>query len=865
MGLFSNKKKKIFSTTVQRMVPDDRIVLSSKAAVTDYMFNSGMNAKTDVFGKTLPNYIIEAAQNAMPARMNKAYRAAKKGRYGTFGLPKAASVSRSTIDVAERVKTVLEAQLGHSINLLYTELGEANYYHFMWKLLIDQYGYNPTSNELVNLSIEKGYPCYLTNAVIHYCQATVDNVLDASYFEQWGVSTESGATTNREKDLTRPLLDYQLDASATEDYVQVTYEYEEIIADTTPPTSFKINDFDGTVLKGVAELGATVEIYDLDHLLLASAETDEVGYCELSLASPVTEAEILIKVVDLAGNASELINVIAPYTDTTDFGVGDMPTQTVFRREEQFSANFIAYIPPVPAEDDDVIAEDEPDYIMAAYTFEHAGIIEIGYLSYIYGSHSNPELEDLFTFSDAAGEFYPRLYARLNADNLGRVAKDNVLRKDSTRLAKIMGIEWQGWVDGVHRSIEEGGGVNINEVKQLFMMSGVPLNTNDPVLCEYLFRYFDKTYSEITTPILTGVSGVADFNIKQGIILSVSDAVYSQHISFSYLGMNRVAGVATSKGKYTSEYVDAASIWGFDLKRSYHAYKFQDRDDSYLEVRVFETVTQHRFDGGSTTQNHRDEALIIPLDRSVIPQLTQNEKEILFAKCMYIFINVLKIIKIKWYTRGAFKVFMFIVIIVITVLFPPVGLMAYGGYAAVIAFAIAVNIAISLVVKLLVKVLVSIGVSSNVIAIIAVIAAIVAMAVGASGAAADLLNVSASTLLQVSNAAFQIASGMQNYELQEIMKQMDTFSKEASTKQELLEKAKDLLETGTVPLSLETLMGDLRSKVMINLGEYPDVFLSRTIGLGNVGTLGFEMVSSYVDSKITLPDLNYTMNLVQRG
>ena len=57
--------------------------------------------------------------------------------------------------------------------MLYCKMGDGNYQHFMWKKLIDVYGYNPTTNELTTLSTIEGFPCYLKTGKLYYGMATV--------------------------------------------------------------------------------------------------------------------------------------------------------------------------------------------------------------------------------------------------------------------------------------------------------------------------------------------------------------------------------------------------------------------------------------------------------------------------------------------------------------------------------------------------------------------------------------------------------------------------------------------------------------------------------------------------------------------
>lgn len=852
MGLFSSKKKKKFFTAVQRMVEDKDIVPSGKSAVMRYLFEGGLS--TSVTSKSLPDYLIEAAQNNMPSKYKRAYRYADKGDY-VYGLPKAAS-SRDAVDVSAKVKEILELELGASINLLYGKLEEANYYHFMWKILIDDYGYNPTTNELENLTALKGFTCYLTSAQIHYCNDTMQAVLDSTYFDQWGLSADFGQTIERSQDLNRPQLNYLLDTAATQDYALVQYEYLEIIPDTTPPVDFKTNSFDGLVLKGVAEIGATVKVYDATDVLLASAIADEDGYCEITLAS--TETEIKIKVVDTVLNESGIVDIVAPYEDLTDFGRGDEPTQTVFKREENFTFDFLAYIqsnngvgvePVDPGETPPVIVDDdyipEYDYIMACYTYDNAGTTEIRFLTYVFGSGLNPEFEDIIQYSEASGEFFPRLYARLNGDDLSQLPKTDPIFKTSTKLAKHLGIGWEGWVKQLHESIED-----IGTVQQLFMTLCAPMNTEDVVIAEYLFRYFSKVYEELENVIDPYT------NTKEGLVLKIEDTAYAHTIAFNLISLNTITGAFAAQGKYKSEYISGGV--------PHHSVKYQITDTTYVEINIYGLSSSHSFGGGGTSVGGTDEALIIPLDRSIIPRMTTPELEILFGKCLYLFINVVKIIKVKWYQRGAFKVVMAVVAIVIAVVSVGAGA-PISAYLLAAAYAVALSVAVSLAVQVLSKVLVKLGVSAEIVAILAVVIAIIAAFAGDGSSLAEVLNTSAETLLQVSNAAFQLAGQMSSLQLMEIVKQMESFQAEAKSKWELLEEAQKLLDTGIVPLSLETLMSDLRSKVLIKLGESPEVFLIRTVGLGNVGTLAFDMVSNYVDNALVLPDLNTMMRRTQRG
>ena len=97
---------------------------------------------------------------------------------------------------------------------------------------------------------------------------------------------------------------------------------------------------------------------------------------------------------------------------------------------------------------------------------------------------------------------------------------------------------------------------------------------------------------------------------------------------------------------------------------------------------------------GKTSVSGTDEALVIPLDRSIIPRMTTPELEILFGKCLYLFINVVKIIKVKWYQRGAFKVLLTVAAIVIAVVSVGAGA-PISAYLLAAAYAVAVGVRLS--------------------------------------------------------------------------------------------------------------------------------------------------------------------------
>ena len=73
MGLGTTKKKLVVFTAVQRVMEDAAITESSKAAIMHYLIENDGKTSASLNDKTIPDHLIEAAQNSIPAKFNKAY------------------------------------------------------------------------------------------------------------------------------------------------------------------------------------------------------------------------------------------------------------------------------------------------------------------------------------------------------------------------------------------------------------------------------------------------------------------------------------------------------------------------------------------------------------------------------------------------------------------------------------------------------------------------------------------------------------------------------------------------------------------------------------------------------------------------
>ena len=881
-GIFSTKRETKAFTAIQRMSDDDSIILSSKIAVMHYILENASKTSTSISDKSLPNYLIEYSQRALPRRCEQAYNYANSGHYA-YGLPTAGEATVQGVNLSTAVKAYLDATSGHTVTMVYAFIGDANYQHFMWKKLEDEYGYNPTTNELEALSITEGFPCYLQTGKLVFGSATVQSTESGSVMEQYGYSTESGECTARSQNLGAASVSPDVDTDVTDAYAEFSYQYIEVIPDVTDPPDAVVNTLSTTSIDGYAEKDSSVQIL-VNTVLTTTVTASSTGYFTYTFGTALTAGDVVKTiVVDAAANTSAGLDKTVPYTNGSPATVGTDKTITEIVHTESFSFDFLDYIPSavatLPSAPDTppitIVGSDafvqEYDYIQACYTYVVGAVTHIAYLTYAHGSGTISALDDLFEMSVATGKFYPRLYARLNSQSLPTTLSTSSNEyKSSKKLAKLMGIDWAEWSATLHSSVAES--TPIGDVRQIFLTIAAPMNTTDPVIIEYQYRYWQKMYDELTTTVTTGA--LAGTGARVGKVLEIKDTKYSNYIGFKAVNVTTVTGTIGTVGTYNSEYVNAKRAYTdanyaantgrgalsaglLTLLPAYHVYRYQDTLTTYKEVKVFGAGSTHFFEGFSTSSAGTDDNLVIPIDKTVVVYLSSNEKEILFGKCFYLVVNLTKVIKTKWYARGAFKVVMVVVAVVITVFTA-----GAGASLLTILTNLATNIAIAALINIIITALVRTGAVSAKFAAALAAAAFIASAL--SGYTdVNLLNLTAIQLLTVSCIAFQMSTKASQFDMEHLQRESSAFSLEVQQKEASLRQAKELLGDPIIPMELELLVSNSRSKVFITLGESPDDFMAKG-SMNIVETLqGF--VSNYVEIMMQPPNLQQLLNKSQRG
>jgi len=879
MSYFGGRRKTVAFTAIQRMSGDDDIILSSKVALLHYLAATADKPTVSVNDKSLVDYSMEYSQKALPNRCKQAYNYADSGHYA-YGLPTAGEATVQGLDLSTAVKDFLDTTTGHTVTMVYATIGDANYQHFMWQKLIDVYGYDPTTNELGSFTTVEGFPCYLQTGKLVFGSATVQSTESGSDREQYGYSTESGECLTRSQDLGAATVTPDVDTDVPDAYAELSYQYVEIIPDVTPPPDAVVNNLSTTSIDGYAEKDSSVQIL-VNTVLVTTVTASSTGYFTYTFGAPLTAGDtVKTIVVDAATNTSTGLNKTVPYTNGSPATVGTDKTITEIVHTESISFDFLDYIPSavatLPSAPDTppitIVGSDafvqEYDYIQACYTYVVGAVTHIAYLTYEHGSGTISALDDLFEMSVATGKFYPRLYARLNSQSLPTtLSTSSAEYKSSKKLAKLMGIDWVEWSASLHSSIED-----IGDVRQIFLTIAAPMNTTDPVIIEYQYRYWQKMYDELTTNVTTGA--LAGTGARVGKVLEIKDTKYTNTIGFNAVNVTTVTGTIGAVGTYNSEYVNAKRVWaathyapstgrgayslvGSPVPPAHHVYRYQDTLTTYKEVRVFGAGSTHSFSGFSTSSAGTDDNLVIPIDKTAVVYLSSNEKEILFGKCFYLVVNLTKVIKTAWYARGVFKAVMVVVAIAITVF---TGGLAGGVGAFLIN--LATNIAIAALVNIIITALVRTGAVSGKFAAALAAAAFIASAL--SGYTdVKLLNLTAIQLLTVSCIAFQMSTKATQFDMEHLQRESSAFSLEVQQKEASLRQAKELLGDPIIPMELELLLSGSRSKVFVTLGESPEDYMAK--GSMNVIETLQGFVSDYVEIMMQPPNLQQLLNQSRRG
>lgn len=481
------------------------------------------------------------------------------------------------------------------------------------------------------------------------------------------------------------------------------------------------------------------------------------------------------------------------------------------------------------------------------------------YWMYRVGSGDYADLDANFeTQTTESGTYFPFAYFRYAKSSLIK-DKTSEQYKTSKRLTKIIGLDY----DAVAEAIDSNP--DIKQVEQAMLIMAVPANTENEIEQRYLFDFFNNLYedeeSKASSPISAGIrlsqlSLFKQANVAPKSSIVIQDKKFKMALTNDGIYKKYVAGSIGAVDSYSSAmetYELEVPVQQFNgpssikiQKEKAHIYRHQLTEGLYEELRVNKlTMVYHIYGQYTATGDEADNILLVPLDRSITDKYSILDQEPLYTRSLHFVFNSRVVTEVKWYQQEWFSIFL----IVIAVVWEISTGFSDGGQALALALGVSqvtlvlllilIDMAIGLLVQLTLKLFVKVFGKD-----IATIAAIIAIIyVGYQG-----FNMGSLAKVPYAGDLIMLVNGLQSEILRsmyvDLKNEASDFSLFLEKQTALLDKAKDLLDD-TVALN-----------PFIIFGEKPNDYYNRTVHSGNIGILGLEAVSSYVDIALTLPTIN---------
>ena len=473
------------------------------------------------------------------------------------------------------------------------------------------------------------------------------------------------------------------------------------------------------------------------------------------------------------------------------------------------------------------------------------------YYWYIYKLGSGLlQIDNALSGSEVLGQYYPRVYIKHQGIEVYQHT-DTDRKKATIKGCKILGLQ----AKDVTKSMATSIGDEYGNVHSIYMHMGVKVNlaNDDSILSEYCYRYFERLIEHFPQ---------VDTNTIASGAIRVSDNASWQEYAWDRITKQEHTGVISNKHRplkpkeyclKVKETIHSGKKRLFrKRKRSFtyeHIFYYQVSDDKYISVNVANLRATNYVNGYASSFNGVDEHLALPIDRSLIFDLTKKEREYLFHHSLLINLLHVKVTKKKWYQTSLFQAIIFVIGVVISVIAPGAGQAGYMAIAKATAVAIVKGIVLTLAVQVAIKIAVKLGLAPEIVAAIAMIASIVAMAYGGGGDFDFSKVLTAPNIMKALNTSFEWYQKMLVVQIADIQKQMQSVSLEYLNKAERLKETQKLLDTKVFELNHELLRSNYTPTV--DLFDTVEMFYSRHNNF-NVVEASHGLITNFVDGSLTL-------------
>lgn len=476
----------------------------------------------------------------------------------------------------------------------------------------------------------------------------------------------------------------------------------------------------------------------------------------------------------------------------------------------------LSYVNPEYKDGDEI--QQDNDWIYITYLFND----DYYWFRYEYLSGGIASIDNALTATEAIGEYYPRLYIRLNQSDIMDWHKDAPDKKDTVAIFDKLNLDLTEITKQMHQSV----GGEYGNVRGLYVFMGVQVNAskNQSALAEYCFNYFKKLY---------------DLSGGKGLLQTIQDKQSSQVLSYHRITLLEHDGVISNEHRPLRK-----NEYCLHTKPNTHIFYHQITSDKYIALFVIGLNQTTYLSGYGFNKGGDDGELVIPIDRSIIKHLTNKERELLFHKSLHVAMIHVRVTKTKWYQRKGFKVLLSVIGVAIGIFtggtgMPLIQLIKTATLSAIKA------IAISYAVNALVSVAVKLGLNPKIAGVIAFVASI-SLAGMANGF--DFSKVlTAPNIMKALNQSFNFYEKMLQVQYQDTLNQMKQLDNKMTNQNELLKEKQKLLDTKVFNPTQEMLRSNYTPTV--NLFETPDMFYDRHYNY-NVVAVSHGLITNFVQGSL---------------
>lgn len=382
---------------------------------------------------------------------------------------------------------------------------------------------------------------------------------------------------------------------------------------------------------------------------------------------------------------------------------------------------------PVPTVIDRNYQEDTQKLIHSSFSQTRMFIYEFG--------TGNAVLDTLFTEEADEGEYLPSIPLRINNEFLSMTYEPDSYALAKKAFKKANG----GDYDKVIEKIADNE--DLEEIDYAHIVYGVSLNVLENTCREYLYRFFHKLMTSQTlsnvdyaiwkaaqadysdaidvwelwkeaqsdsgdplygtpepaiptvptqggTTIKIKANGTLDTGLNYGIGWQLIEETTGSGLLIPEAKKGQLwLNVEPNPPGYAKKvYVEGVLLGEIDYKNTTFSINWQVDEDNWKTLTVIGAVHENNvyknksvlITGKEALEDTEESGFIVPIHMATLREMRLVDSTQMATACTFIVFNSYKVVKKKWYQTGIFKIFLFVVIIAISVAIPGIGAAAGG-------------------------------------------------------------------------------------------------------------------------------------------------------------------------------------------